>query len=187
MWEFYNSSFLSGVSATGQQSLYPPPPDFYRLYRDDADGNAERPLPPVPPQPVEETYQMFGEMHTIEPGIPALQAQSLFHTMANGSIDIKQELLHMNKELLFSFQELLSVLIDQPSSSSKRIADIGALLRQMHHLLNMLRPHQACATLAQTLQSELHHRQEAVTDLQKQVAAAQRCLEGCTIEFKDEG
>ena len=48
----------------------------------------------------------------------------------------------MNKELLFSFQELLSVLIDQPSSSSKRIADIGALLRQMHHLLNMLRPRQ---------------------------------------------
>ena len=48
----------------------------------------------------------------------------------------------MNKELLFSFQELLSVLIDQPSSSPKHIADIGALLRQMHHLLNMLRPHQ---------------------------------------------
>ncbi len=56
--------------------------------------------------------------------------------------DIKQELLHMNKELLFSFQELLSVLSDQPSSSPKRIADIGALLRQMHYLLNMLRPHQ---------------------------------------------
>ena len=55
----------AGVSATGQQSLYPPPPDFYRLYRDDADGNAERPLPPVPPQPVEETYQIFGEMHTV--------------------------------------------------------------------------------------------------------------------------
>ena len=48
----------------------------------------------------------------------------------------------MNKELLFSFQELLSVLIDQPSSSPNRIADIGTLLRQMHHLLNMLRPHQ---------------------------------------------
>ena len=56
--------------------------------------------------------------------------------------DIKQELLHMNKELLFSFEELLSVLIEQPSSSPNRIADIGALLRQMHHLLNMLRPHQ---------------------------------------------
>lgn len=126
----------------------------------------------------------------VEPGIPALQVQSLFHTMANGSIgmcfpanlcqhlphtprariyscrsvlclrsvmpaglfmellttsicsDIKQELLHMNKELLFSFQELLSVLIDQPCSSSNRVSDIGALLRQMHHLLNMLRPHQ---------------------------------------------
>lgn len=46
---------------------------------------------------------------------------------------------------------------------------------------------QAWATLAQTLQSELHDRQEAVTDLQKQVAAAQRCLESCTIKFKEEG
>ena len=101
-----------GVSAAGQQSLYPPPPEFYRLYRDDADGTAERPLGPLPPQPVEETYQIFGEMHTVgfwslplllyyvatqssncntqvEPGIPALQAQSLFHTMANGSIGMR--------------------------------------------------------------------------------------------------
>ena len=53
------------MSATGQQSLYPPPPEFYRLYREDADGTAERPLPPCPPQPVEETYQMFGETHTV--------------------------------------------------------------------------------------------------------------------------
>jgi hypothetical protein len=55
----------AGTSATGQQSLYPPTPDFYRLYREDADGTAERPLPPLPPQPVDETYQMFGEMHTV--------------------------------------------------------------------------------------------------------------------------
>lgn len=93
----------------------------------------------------------------------------------------------MNKELLFSFQELLSVLIDQPSSSPKHIADIGALLRQMHHLLNMLRPHQAWATLAQTLQSELLHRQEAVTDLQKQVAVARECLESCPITAQNGG
>ena len=51
--------------ASGQQSLYPPPPEFYRLYRDDADGTAERPLPPLPPQPAEADYQMFGEMQTV--------------------------------------------------------------------------------------------------------------------------
>ena len=43
---------------------YPPPPAFFRLYREDADGSAERPLPPAPPAPVEGEFQMFGEMHT---------------------------------------------------------------------------------------------------------------------------
>ena len=52
------------VTAT-QQSLYLPPPDFYRLYREDAEGSAERPMPPGPPAPVEQDYQMFGEMHTV--------------------------------------------------------------------------------------------------------------------------
>ena len=46
---------------------------------------------------------------------------------------------------------------------------------------------QAWATLAQTLQSELLHRQEAVTDLQKQVAAAQECLESCPITAQNRG
>lgn len=48
-----------------QQSFYPPVPPFYRLFRADADGTAERPLPPAPPPPVEGTYQMFGELHTV--------------------------------------------------------------------------------------------------------------------------
>jgi len=43
---------------------YPPPPPFYKLFRGDADGSAERPLPPVPPAPVEGEFQMFGELHT---------------------------------------------------------------------------------------------------------------------------
>ena len=43
---------------------YPPPPAFFRLYREDAEGSAERPLPPAPPAPVEGEFQMFGEMHT---------------------------------------------------------------------------------------------------------------------------
>ncbi|KAL3138787.1 hypothetical protein ABBQ32_005630 [Trebouxia sp. C0010 RCD-2024] len=51
--------------ASGQQALYPPPPAFYRLYRQDADGTAERPLPPEPPPPAQFDYQLFGEMHTV--------------------------------------------------------------------------------------------------------------------------
>ena len=48
-----------------QQQLYPPPPPFYKLYRDDADGSAEIPLPPEPPALVEGTYAMFGELYSV--------------------------------------------------------------------------------------------------------------------------
>lgn len=115
----------------------------------------------------------------------------------------------MNEELLFSFQELLTVLIDQPSSWSNHVTDISALLRQMHHLLNMLRPHQvrlvltqfatdskhaltrlmgvqAWATLAQTLQLETEQRTNAAASLQKQIEQAQVCIESCMVtEVKD--
>lgn len=54
-----------GQASAGQQALYPPPPAFFRLYRQDAEGTAERPLPPEPPAPARNDYQQFGEMHTV--------------------------------------------------------------------------------------------------------------------------
>lgn len=101
-------------AAAGQQSLYPSPPPFYKLYREDADGTAERPLPPVPPAPVTGDYQMFGEIHTvglrselegtrrdnlvrsgegvlqIEPGNPPLQGVPLVATQRNQTISAFQ-------------------------------------------------------------------------------------------------
>jgi hypothetical protein len=46
------------------QQMFPPPPHFFSLYREDADGSAERPLPPLPPPIIDGSYQMFGEIHT---------------------------------------------------------------------------------------------------------------------------
>ncbi|KAL3130764.1 hypothetical protein ABBQ38_000109 [Trebouxia sp. C0009 RCD-2024] len=163
--------------ASGQQALYPPPPAFYRLYRQDAGGTAERPLPPEPPAPAQADYQLFGEMHTVEPGIPPLQAARLYHTKQDGCVDTKQELLQMNRELLFIFRELISALIDQPSSWSQRCTDISSMLRQMQHLLNALRPHQASVTLANSLQAETQQRNLAVADLKAQTATAQAWLQ----------
>ena len=65
----------TGQAAAGQQSLYPPPPDLYRLYRDDANGTAERPLPPGPPTPVAGDYKMFGEMHTVRDELILIHVQ----------------------------------------------------------------------------------------------------------------
>ena len=94
-------------ASAGQQALYPSPPAFYKLYREDADGTAERPLPPAPPAAVTGDFQMFGEINTvryaslaaerrkgcfnehtvpqIEPGNPPLQGVPLFATTPAGS------------------------------------------------------------------------------------------------------
>ena len=47
------------------QLAFPSPPAFFRLYREDADGAAQRPLPPDPPEPIQGEYEMFGELHTV--------------------------------------------------------------------------------------------------------------------------
>ena len=44
---------------SGQQLAFPPPPPFYLRF-----GAADEP-PFAPPMPVDDTYQMFGELHEV--------------------------------------------------------------------------------------------------------------------------
>lgn len=52
-------------ASTAQQQLFPHPPPYFKLYRGEADGSAERPFPPLPPPPVVGEYVLFGEVHTV--------------------------------------------------------------------------------------------------------------------------
>jgi hypothetical protein len=54
--------------------------------------------------------------------------------------DIKQELLKLNKGLLFLFIELLEVLVKQPSAYAALLSELNITLNNMAHLLNMARP-----------------------------------------------
>lgn len=54
-----------GRVAVVQQQLFPPPPEFYKLYDEEADGSEDHPLPPLPPKLPTKEYTMFGEIHTV--------------------------------------------------------------------------------------------------------------------------
>lgn len=116
--------------------------------------------------------------------MPALQTAPLFDRSANGGIDIKEELLRMNQELLISFQELLTVLVNQPGGAPQLVTDISSLLRQMQYLLNLLRPHQAYATLAHSLQTGIQQRVEAVAHLKQQATNAQQTMQACAVKSR---
>lgn len=57
-------------------------------------------------------------------------------------VDYKKELRSLNRELQLHILELADVLVERPSQYAKRIGDISSVFKNLHHLLNSLRPHQ---------------------------------------------
>ncbi|CAM6090071.1 unnamed protein product [Calypogeia fissa] len=146
-------------------STYPPPPPYYKLYKD-FDSNPES--APAPPPPVTGTYAMFGSNYTTDDMLPSLEEQGLRQLYPKGpNVDYKKELRSLNRELCLQFLELADVLVERPSQYARRVEDMGLILRNMHHLLNSLRPHQARATLIHMLDSQIERRKQAVAEIRR--------------------
>ncbi|GBG64796.1 hypothetical protein CBR_g46752 [Chara braunii] len=195
-------------------SAYPPPPPFYRLYKhfksdeeegeedgrsdEDADktkgpdsageiGGEDWDLPPQPPPPITGAYVMYGQTYGTEDVLPTLEEQGLRQLYPKGvNVDFKKELKALNRELLFNFLELADVLVDRPSQYARRIEDIGLIFRNIHHLLNGLRPHQARTTLIHILEVQLKRRKEALAEIRRRREEAKALLRGADPSSKEE-
>lgn len=167
----------------GLQQLYPPPPPYFKL--------AEQGLISPPPV-IEGEYPQFGELYTTEDGLPALQVRRLYKIDDDGSINIKEQLLALHRELTVNLLELLQVLVDRPSGYARQVENVGLVLRNMMFLANQLRPAQARATVLQSLKETLEGKKRAIKNLQKAtqgadeavnkaietLKSAERCMEG---------
>lgn len=60
----------------------------------------------------------------------------------NFLLDFKKELRSLNRELQLHLLELADVLVERPSQYARRVEDISLIFKNLHHLLNSLRPHQ---------------------------------------------
>eukprot|EP00775_Hariotina_reticulata_P010876 gene10876-11030_t len=134
---------------------------------------------PPPPAPIKGELLALGEsFNTDEPFYPPLEMKKLYSVQADGSVDIKQELLKLNKGVLFLFLELLEVLVNQPTAYAALISELNIALNNMAHLLNMARPLQAQQTLKYALQSQVQEKQAALTALRATTSQMrQRVLE----------
>ncbi|CAK0785716.1 hypothetical protein CVIRNUC_008927 [Coccomyxa viridis] len=148
------------------QQAFPPPPPYYKDFAPHEDSGDEHMLP-APPPPVQGEYQLFGELHTTEDGIPPLTVRPLFTVSESGSVDFRKELVKLNKELLFCYLDLIDTLIERPSAYARSVEHVGVVARNMQYLLNTLRGHQARATLELMLRKEIAEGQKAVKELRE--------------------
>ncbi|EFJ24409.1 hypothetical protein SELMODRAFT_174496 [Selaginella moellendorffii] len=155
-------------------AAYPPPPPYYTLYKDPASA-------PSPPPPLQGTYSVFGNTYTTDDTLPSLEEVGLRQLYPIGpNIDYKKELKALNRELVLQMMELADVLVERPSQYARRVEDMGLILRNMHHLLNSLRPHQARATLIRILETQVQRRKQAVEEVHKRRNEARSLLQEST-------
>ncbi|CAF2362403.1 unnamed protein product, partial [Brassica napus] len=161
------SDLRSSASAKRRMATatYPPPPPYYRLYKDYSESPSSV---PEPPSPIEGSYVCFGGNYTTEDVLPSLEEQGVPQLYPNDSnVDYKKELRSLNRELQLHILELADVLVERPSQYAKRIGDISSVFKNLHHLLNSLRPHQARATLIHVMELQIQQRKQAVEDIKR--------------------
>ncbi|KAL8147177.1 mediator of RNA polymerase II transcription subunit 7a-like [Apium graveolens] len=155
-------------------SAFPPPPPFYRLYKDYIQNSQSA---PEPPPPIQGTYNLFGANYTTDDALPSLEEQGVRQLYPKGpSVDFKKELKSLNRELQLHILELADILVERPSQYARKVEDISLIFKNMHHLLNSLRPHQARATLIHMLELQIQRRKQAVEDIKRRREEAQRIL-----------
>ncbi|KAL3691069.1 hypothetical protein R1sor_004720 [Riccia sorocarpa] len=104
-----------------------------------------------------------------------LENLSKSHLLATA--DYKKELRSLNRELSFQFLKFSDVLVERPSQYARRVEDMGLILRNMHHLLNSLRPHQARSTIIHLLELQIERRKKAVEDIRRKREEVRQLLQ----------
>ncbi|KAF0690288.1 Aste57867_18314 [Aphanomyces stellatus] len=150
-------------------SAFPAPPAFMSLYADGADAG------PPPPPPLKPTYHSFGTPYSTEDSVPDLlpDDKKLYASTHN----IKDEMKKVNRSLMYSFLELIDVLILNPTKFNAKLDDIELLFLNMHNLINAYRPHQARETLIDLLKQQVQERKDAAQDIRRVVDESKQAVQ----------
>ena len=135
------------------RALFPPMPPFAD------DGEYTRPELPT------DTFVLFGEIFSKEPGIPPLHVQTEFDKV-EGKIAVKEELLKLLARLEQAIDELLEALCEDPQSYARRVEYVSNLFRNMQFVLSLLRVKQATdATIVDLLRHKIQEKQDCLVAL----------------------
>ena len=108
-------------------------------------------------------YEAFGARFALRPKAPSLTEGGvpvLYDATAAtaGGAAAKRELQALHRSLVFNYVELVRALADEPTQAAERVEGVGHVARNLHHLINALRPVQAKVRLCARKCGELVRR-----------------------------
>jgi mediator of RNA polymerase II transcription subunit 7 len=90
----------------------------------------------------------------------------------------------LNQQLLAAYTELLELLITNNSNYKAKIEEIELIIINMHHLLNLFRPHQARQTLITMLEEQIERRKQWIIRLQQTQQETQQTMDKVAENFR---
>ncbi|KAK9459178.1 MED7 protein-domain-containing protein [Lipomyces oligophaga] len=191
--------------APGVASALPPPPCYYTAYTSEVlaalkqESSSDAPLsvqlnslrPPSPPSPELSKYRSFGLLWDTRQVLHPLAAHGVRDLVSTGQYDdatsdalaqsaassasTPTDLKNLTRSLLVKYVELLGVLGISPESFPPVVEDMRTILLNIHHLLNLYRPHQARESLILLMEDNLD-RKRIQTEKVKQACSSMRAL-----------
>eukprot|EP01112_Ceratiomyxa_fruticulosa_P008538 TRINITY_DN2215_c0_g1_i4.p1 TRINITY_DN2215_c0_g1~~TRINITY_DN2215_c0_g1_i4.p1 ORF type:complete len:251 (-),score=55.05 TRINITY_DN2215_c0_g1_i4:456-1208(-) len=167
-------------------SKFPAPPPFYKLYesyKKDVPFEEQPNILP-PPKPVLENYTTFGNNYTTQDALPSLEEQGRTRLYPEDFVPV-EELKKLNRSILFTYLELLDVLINNPEHYKTKVEHLELLFVNMHHLMNGYRPHQARDTLIVMLEDQIQRRKQESQELESRLQKTRELLQTSVAQLQN--
>ena len=101
------------------------------------------------------------------------------------TLQTREELKRLNKDLLTRFTVLAANMAQAPSQYQRRVEEISLLMNNIHHLLNAVRPCQARSTLEHALTEQAKQKRERLNDLREWTKKAEEAMGGAPAGLKE--
>ncbi|MES1905184.1 MAG: Mediator of RNA polymerase II transcription subunit 7, partial [Paramarteilia canceri] len=122
-------------------------------------------------------YTIFGKMYNKNDiFIKSLQSQNIQDLLEGEDVDIKKKLKIILSSILFNFTDLIGILVDNPTHEMRvrKLNDLHILFINMHHVINLFRPHQAIETLKHSMKRKISENMTKTEQL-KQLVEKYKC------------
>lgn len=161
-------------------TVYPPPPYYYEAFTEEnwehaqklEEGEQSEALEFLvpPPAPSTATYRGFGSIwNTEEKLVPLNEAgvTQLYGDLGPNNENLVPELKRLLKSVLVNFVTLVGVMSMAPEQFPAKVDDLRTLFINIHHLLNLYRPHQSRESLVLLMTEQLETKRREIADMRE--------------------